>query len=117
WAVTVAFLAFALGGPGSQIGFHIARDYNEPSRISTATGLVNAGGFSGAMLAAIIVGLVLDLQTGGGTPSLLDYRWAIGVIGVIAAVATAAMLLILLRVRADVLGRIARGERVVVRSV
>ncbi len=113
-AVTVAFLLLAAGGPGSQIGFHIARDYNSPVRISTATGLVNAGGFSGAMLAAIVVGIVLDAQSGAAAPSLLDYRWAMASIAVIATVSTIAMTLTLLGVRADVLERMARGERVVV---
>ncbi len=112
--VTVAFLMLAVGGPGSQIGFHIARDYNAPVRISTATGLVNAGGFVGAMLAAIVVGRVLDLRSGAADPSLLDYRWAVASIGLIAVVSTLALVLTLLGVRADILDRMARGERVVV---
>ncbi|WP_324652459.1 MFS transporter [Georgenia sp. H159] len=112
--VTAAFVAFAVGGPGSQIGFHIARDYNAPVRISTATGLVNAGGFSGAMVAAIMVGLVLDLRSGGEVTSQLDYRWALGSIAVLAVGSTLAMSLTLLGVRADVLERMGRRERVVV---
>src|SRR5699024_538211 len=44
---TIVFIVLALGGPASQIGFHLARDYNAVRSISTATGLVNAGGFSG----------------------------------------------------------------------
>lgn len=112
--VTVAFVLIAIGGPGSQIGFHIARDYNAPVRISTATGLVNAGGFVGAMVAAIVVGRVLDLRSGGADPSLLDYRWAVASIGLIAVASTLAQVLTLLGVRADILERTARGEHVVV---
>jgi len=115
--VTVVFVLLAIGGPGSQIGFHIARDYNPPVRISTATGLVNAGGFTGAMLAAITVGLVLDIRSGGASPTLLDYRWALASIVVIVGVATVAMVLTLLGVRADVMDRMARGQRVVVAPV
>ncbi len=117
WVVTTAFVVLAFGGPGSQVGFHIARDYNEPRRISTATGLVNAGGFSGAMVAAVVVGLVLDVRSGGGAASLPDYRWALASVGVIAAGSTLAMVVTLLGVRADVLDRMRRGERVVVATV
>ncbi|QDB78605.1 MFS transporter [Georgenia wutianyii] len=112
--VTAVFVVFAIGGPGSQIGFHIARDYNPAARISTATGLVNAGGFAGAMVAAVAVGMVLDARSGSAAPSLLDYRWAVSVIGVIAVVSTLAMVLTLLGVRADVRDRMDREEPVVV---
>src|SRR5690606_7756315 len=91
--VMVAFVVLAIGGPGSQIGFHIARDYNPAVRISTATGLVNAGGFAGAMVAAVTVGAVLDLRAGSTAATLLDYRWAIAAIGLIAAFSTLAMVL------------------------
>ncbi len=115
--VTIAFVVLATGGPGSQVGFHIARDYNDPGRISTATGLVNAGGFVGAMVAAVVVGLVLDVRSGSGATTLLDYRWALASVAVIAALSTLAMTVTLLGVRADVLDRMNRGERVVVATV
>ena len=112
--VTVVFVALAIGGPGSQIGFHIARDYNPAARISTATGLVNAGGFVGAMVAAITVGAVLDLSSGTAAAGLLDYRWAMGSIGIITGASTLAMVLTLLGVRADVRDRMDREVPVVV---
>lgn len=113
-AVTAVLVVLAVGGPGSQIGFHLARDYNPAARISTATGLVNAGGFLGAMVCALVVGRVLDLRSGAHAPTLLDYRWALGSISVIVAVSTLALTITLLGVRTDVLGRMARGEPVVV---
>lgn len=88
WVVAVAFLVMSAGGPGSQIGFHLARDYNPPERISTATGLVNAGGFTGVMLGSITVGLILDHLSGGAPPTLTDYRWAMASLGVIALCST-----------------------------
>lgn len=112
--VTVAFAVLALGGPASQIGFHLARDYNPVAGISTATGLVNAGGFSGAMVVAIVVGVVLDMASGGSTTVAADYRWAIGSIGVGVGLSTLALLVSLLGVRAGVLARMARGEKVIV---
>src|SRR5699024_7407154 len=104
------------GGPASQIGFHLARDYNPTSGMSTATGLVNTGGFSGAMVVAIVVGVVLDLTSGGSTPTSTDYRWAIGSIGVLVGLSTLALLGSLLGVRARVLRRLARGEKVIVHA-
>lgn len=114
WVVSAAFITFAIGGPASQIGFHLARDYNAPVRISTATGLVNSGGFAGAMVAAIAVGAVLDVRADGPGTVLQDYRWALAVIGVIVVVATLMVIGTLLSVRRGVLDRISRHEHVVV---
>lgn len=113
--VTAVFIILATGGPASQIGFHLARDYNPAVRISTATGLVNAGGFTGAMVTAIAVGAVLDVSSGGSAVTLSDYRWALGAMALLATASTTAMLVSLLGVRAVVLERMAGGERVIVR--
>ncbi len=112
--VTAVFAVLALGGPASQIGFHLARDYNPAARLSTATGLVNVGGFSGAMIVAISVGAVLDIASGGAPATLADFRWAMASISVLVGISTSALLVSLLGARAGVLRRMARGERVVV---
>lgn len=51
----------AVGGPASTIGFSLARDYNPPAMVGTATGVVNVGGFSSTILASLLVGGVLEL--------------------------------------------------------
>jgi len=112
--VTAVFAVLALGGPASQIGFHLARDYNPAARLSTATGLVNVGGFSGAMIVAISVGAVLDVASGGAATTLADFRWAMATISILVGVSTLALLISLFGARARVLRRMARGERVVV---
>src|SRR5699024_3812008 len=112
--VTAVFIIIALGPPGSQIGFLIARDYSPRTWISTATGLVNAGGFAGSMLVAILVGIVLDISSGGAANTLTDYRWAMGSIAAAVLVSTTAMVLVLLRVRSTVLERLSRKEDVIV---
>jgi MFS family permease len=112
WAVTLAFLVLSAGGPGSQVGFHLARDYNPPRRISTATGLVNIGGFAAAMVGAVVFGVILDTLSHHGTPALADYRWALGSLVLISTFSTVAMLLSLLGLRRLALGRIAAGEEV-----
>lgn len=113
--VAIAFTLFAAGIPASQIGFHIARDYNPGARIATATGLVNTGGFIGAMGSALLIGFVLDISSGSGfTPDLSDYRWAFSCMAGLAALSFIAMTVSVLRVRRLVLDRIERGEHVLV---
>lgn len=112
WAVTAAFLVLAIGGPASQIGFHLARDYNPRSRISTATGLVNGGGFVAAMVGAVVFGIILDESSGHTTPGLADYRWALLSLVAISAFSTIAMIVSLLRLRRLALTRIAAGQEV-----
>ena len=65
-------LALGLGGPGSMIGFDLARTFNPPSRLGTATGMVNVGGFAASLVTILLVGLILDARTGGGTDYAVD---------------------------------------------
>ncbi len=112
--IGVVLALLATGVPGSQIGFHLARDYNSPRTMATATGLVNAGGFLGSMVVAIAVGVVLDVSAGGAPATLVDYRWALGAVAVAGLVSTTAMVLVLLAARARSLARLAAGEQVLV---
>jgi len=68
WLLYVLAVALATGGPASMIAFDHARTHNPAHRLSTATGLTNAGGFIAALLAVFLIGLSLDLQ-GAGTPA------------------------------------------------
>lgn len=113
WFVAAVFVVSAIGGPTSQIGFHLARDYNPSDTMSTATGLVNAGGFIGAMIASVTIGMVLD-ALGGGSPGLDAYRWAMLAFAGISALATLILLASLLGVRARVLTQMRAGESVIV---
>ena len=45
WLLVLLVVTTGLGGPGSMIGFDLARTFNPPSRLGTATGMVNVGGF------------------------------------------------------------------------
>lgn len=72
--VVTAVALLALGGPSSVVGFMLARDYNPRHRVSTATGLVNVGGWVASLAGVLLVGLILDLvdpaqRTNAG------YRW------------------------------------------
>ena len=67
WLLVVLVFALATGGPASMIAFDHARAHNPQHRLSTATGLVNAGGFISALIVIFAIGLLLDLQ-GAGSP-------------------------------------------------
>jgi len=61
-AVLVAgFALLSLGGPASAIGFALARDYNPLRRVSTATGVVNVGGFVAITISALAVGVLMSV--------------------------------------------------------
>jgi MFS family permease len=87
-------LVLATNGPGSLVGFDYARTENPPTRIGSATGIVNIGGFVASLLTILLVGLVLDLLSPGGRAAytLDDFRialsvqylfWAVGIAGVV----------------------------------
>jgi MFS family permease len=86
----------AIGGPASSIAFALARDYNGPAVVGTASGLVNVGGFLATILAATAAGAVLDVA--GTSPA--DYRWAIASMLGVQVFGTAQMARWYLRARA-----------------
>ena len=103
-----AFAFLALGGPASMIGFALARDYNPLSRVGTATGVVNVGGFVATTIAALAVGVLLQ-WTGG------SFRLSLLAIVAILALGTWRMLTWWRRTRAHLFLAEARGEELPVR--
>jgi nitrate/nitrite transporter NarK len=97
WLLVVLVLVLAVGGPGSMVGFDFARSFNPPSRLGTATGIVNIGGFVAALLTMLAIGVVLDLVAPGSTGGSRSYPlsafragwsvqyvvWAVGVGGIL----------------------------------
>jgi MFS family permease len=88
-------LALSLGGPGSMIGFEFARTFNPPNRLGTATGIVNVGGFVASLLTILLIGVVLDVRTGGRADyHLVDFKYAfavqylVGLVGVVGILRT-----------------------------
>lgn len=67
WLLAVMVVATGLGGPGSMIGFDVARTFAPASRLGSATGIVNVGGFFAALLMVLAIGLLLDLFTPGSS--------------------------------------------------
>lgn len=114
WLLIVAVSLTAVGGPASSIGFSLARDYNPPALVGTASGVVNVGGFSAAILAAIGVGRVLDLV---GAKDAAAFRWAFGVAVVVQLLGSVQAVRWYRRLRVRVLDAQARGEEVPVPAV
>ena len=78
--LVVLVVALGLGGPGSMIGFDYARTFNPPSRLGTATGVVNVGGFVASLLSIELIGLILDARTGGSADYAIgDFKAALSV--------------------------------------
>jgi MFS family permease len=70
--VIVLLVVVAIGGPGSLIGFDFARMFNPARSIGSASGIVNVGGFFATFLMMLLIGLVLDVLSGGsGDPAVL----------------------------------------------
>ena len=68
WLLAVMVVSTGLGGPGSMIGFDLARTFNPADRLGSATGIVNVGGFMASLLMMLAIGVLLDVLTpGAGT--------------------------------------------------
>jgi sugar phosphate permease len=94
WLLFLLVVVVAAGGPGSMIGFDLARTFNPPTRLGSANGIVNTGGFIATLTAVALIGIVLDrIAPGGPSTWTMDaFRpamavqyliWALGIIQVL----------------------------------
>ena len=67
--VVLMCVLVSAGGPGSMVGFDLARTFNPPDRIGSATGIVNVGGFTASLCTVVLIGLVIDHVSPGGPSS------------------------------------------------
>jgi sugar phosphate permease len=76
--LVVLVLIVGVGGPSSMVGFDFARTFNPVSRLGSATGIVNIGGFVASLTTILGIGLVLDVLTPGGSTDYSHdtFRWA-----------------------------------------
>ncbi len=81
WLLVVLVVVTAMGGPGSMVGFDLARTFHPSSRLGRATGVVNIGGFTASLVAIALIGIVLDRLAPGGPDdyTLDDFRIAMSV--------------------------------------
>jgi MFS family permease len=87
-------VVLASNGPGSMMGFDYARTENQPERIGSASGIVNVGGFVASLSTIALIGVLLSIQSPGGSHAytLHEFKlafcvqylfWAIGVVGLL----------------------------------
>lgn len=93
WLLVVLTQVVGVGGPASLIGFDLARTSNPGERLATANGIINQAGFAASLVLVVVVGLVLDWRTPGGSteydPSAFVWAmatqyplWALGLLQV-----------------------------------
>jgi MFS family permease len=87
WLVALLCLVLATSGPMSMIAMDYTRSFIDKSRLGTATGFVNIGGFVATFSMMFLAGIILDLvkastEAAGQTAqlySLNGFRWAMSV--------------------------------------
>ncbi len=110
--VAPLFVVSMFGGPISMTAFALARDYNQPGILGTASGVVNVGGFLATVIVAVGFGWVLDLQGGASAHTI---RYALLVAAAVQAFGTVRVVTWFRKVRAGARCRQFAGERVPVR--
>ena len=88
WLLILLVIVISIGGPGSVIGFDIARTSNPSTNMGTAQGMVNIGGFSACLVIIQGIGLVLDAAglgfVGFRLGWLLQYPfWLLAIVGIL----------------------------------
>jgi MFS family permease len=76
WLLVVLVIVLAAGGPGSVVGFDIARTSNPRPNLGLAQSIVNLGGFLASLLVLATMGAVLS-ALGGFTPEAFRVAWLV----------------------------------------
>jgi MFS family permease len=76
WLLVVLVVVLAAGGPGSVVGFDIARTSNPSPNLGLAQSIVNLGGFLASLLVLATMGLLLD-ALGGFTHEAFRVAWLV----------------------------------------
>jgi MFS family permease len=76
WLLVVLVVVLAAGGPGSVVGFDIARTTNPSPNLGVAQSIVNLGGFLASLLVLATMGGLLD-ALGGFTFEAFRVAWLV----------------------------------------
>ena len=81
WLLVLLVCVTGCGGPGSMVGFDLARTFHPSDRLGRAAGVINIGGFTASLVTMALIGVILDQRApeGPGTYTLTDFRWAMSV--------------------------------------
>ena len=105
------------GAPVSGIGFALARDYNGPAIVGTATGVVNVAGFVAGIASCLFLGWALDISAAAGWTIRSGYRFAFAIAVTVQLIGLVQMVRWWLRARHGLLRALAAGEQIPVRIV
>jgi MFS family permease len=89
WLLVALVVVLAAGGPGSVVGFDIARTSNPTPNLGVAQSIVNLGGFLASLLVLATMGVLLDVLGGFTFDAfrmawLVQYPvWLVAVIGIV----------------------------------
>jgi hypothetical protein len=78
WLLVVLVLVIPTTGIAALTSFEFARAFNPMSRLGSAIGVVNVGGFVGTLLAVVVIGVVLEMASSVPAPdyTLSAFKWA-----------------------------------------
>jgi MFS family permease len=76
WLLVLLVLVLSAGGPGSVVGFDIARTSNPRANLGVAQAMVNMGGFSATLLVLAVMGAIMT-ALGGFTPEAFHLAWLV----------------------------------------
>ncbi|HET6562988.1 MAG TPA: MFS transporter [Marmoricola sp.] len=80
WMLIVLVCVMGAGGPASMVGFDLSRSFVPLEASGRANGVVNVGGFIASLVTLFLVGVVLDVRSGGTAAyDLDDFKWAMSV--------------------------------------
>lgn len=76
--LVVLVVVCGMGGPASMIGFDYGRTSNPVDRVSSATGIINQGGFFASLSLVAMIGVILDWRTPDGVAGYTAdaFTWA-----------------------------------------
>ena len=76
WLLVVLVVVLAADGPGSVVGFDIARTSNPGASLGVAQSMVNVGGFLATLIVLAAMGAILTAM-GGFTPEAFRVAWLV----------------------------------------
>ena len=74
--LVVLICVTATGGPASMVGFDLARSFTPTEAVGRANGVVNIGVFVASLTTMALIGVLLDVMSGGEAYQLADFRVA-----------------------------------------
>ncbi|MEN9955912.1 MAG: hypothetical protein RLY34_719 [Actinomycetota bacterium] len=125
WLVALLCLVLAISGPMSMIAFDYAKGFVNKSRLGSASGFVNIGGFVATFTMMFFAGVILDVvkalnsssESKADLYSLQGFKWAMSVQFVALAIGTSMFLVERRKARAKLFldeGIVLRPIRVVI---